>query len=70
MGQLQWDTPQGRVGLVKVESANCVWMIQALDDKTCSNPLGMVIAYVDDIIAVGETGTVGRDEDGNLISFT
>ena len=29
-------------------------MIQALDDKTCSNPLGMVIAYVDDIIAVGE----------------
>ena len=54
LGQLQWDTPQGRVGLVKVESANCVWMIQALDDKTCSNPLGMVIACVDDIIAVGE----------------
>ena len=46
--------PQGKVGLVKVESANCVWIIQALDDKTCSNPLGMVIAYVDDIIAVGE----------------
>ena len=54
LGQLQWDTPQGRVGLVKVESANCVWMIQALEDKVCSNPLGMVIAYVDDIIAVGE----------------
>ena len=54
LGQLQWDTPQGRVGLVKIESASCVWMIQALDDKTCSNPLGMVIAYVDDIIAVGE----------------
>ena len=31
-----------------------MWMIQALDDKTCSNPSGMVIAYVDDIIAVGE----------------
>ena len=42
------------MGLVKVESANCVWMIQALEDKACSNPLGMVIAYVDDIIAVGE----------------
>ena len=54
LGQLQWETPQGRVGLVKVESANCVWMIRALDDKTCSNPLGMVIAYADDIIAVGE----------------
>ena len=54
LGQLQWETPQGKVGLVKVESANCVWMIQALEDKTCSNPLGMVIAYVDDIIAVGE----------------
>ena len=54
LGQLKWDTPQGMVGLVKVESANCVWMIQALDDKACSNPLGMVIAYVDDIIAVGE----------------
>ena len=37
-----------------MESANCVWMIQALDDKACSNPLGMVIAYVDHIIAVGE----------------
>ena len=54
LGQLKWDGPYGRVGLVKVESANCVWMIQALDDKACSNPLGMVIAYVDDIIAVGE----------------
>ena len=29
-------------------------MIQVLEDKACSNPLGMVIAYVDDIIAVGE----------------
>ena len=54
LGQLQWNTPQGKVGLVKVESANCVWMIQALEDKACSNPLGMVIAYVDNIIAVGE----------------
>ena len=54
LGQLKWDGPNGNVGLVKVESANCVWMIQALDDKACSNPLGMVIAYVDDIIAVGE----------------
>ena len=54
LGQLKWDGPHGKVGLVKVESANCVWMIQALDDKACSNPLGMVIAYVDDIIAVGE----------------
>ena len=53
LGQLQWDT-QGRVGLAKVESATCVWMIQALEDRACSNPLGMVIAYVDDIIAVGE----------------
>ena len=54
LGQVKWDTPQGKVGLVKVESANCVWRIQALNDKTGSNPLGMVIAYVDDIIAVGE----------------
>ena len=54
LGQLKWDGPHGKVGLVKVESANCVWVIQALDDKACSNPLGMVIAYVDDIIAVGE----------------
>ena len=54
LGQLKWDGPHGKVGLVKVESANCVWMIQALDDKARSNPLGMVIAYVDDIIAVGE----------------
>ena len=54
LGQLRWNGPHGKVGLVKVESANCVWMIQALDDKACSNPLGMVIAYVDDIIAVGE----------------
>ena len=54
LGQLKWNGPHGKVGLVKVESANCVWMIQALEDKTCSNPLGMVIAYVDDIIAVGE----------------
>ena len=37
LGQLQWDTPQGKVGLVKVESVNCVWMIQALEDKACSD---------------------------------
>ena len=43
LGQLKWDGPHGKIGLVKVESANCVWMIQALDDKACSNPLGMVI---------------------------
>ena len=60
LGQLHWDTPQGRVGLVKVESANCVWMIQALEDKACSNPLGMVIAYVDDIIAVVEQDQLDR----------
>ena len=54
LGQLQWNTPQRKVGLVKVESANCVWMIQALEDKACSNALGMVIPYVDDITAVGE----------------
>ena len=43
-----------KLGQLKWKSANCVWMIQALDDKACSNPLGMVIAYVDDIIAIGE----------------
>ena len=26
LGQLKWDGPHGKVGLVKVESANCVWM--------------------------------------------
>ena len=49
------DVDGQRVGLSKVDSANCVWVIK---EKTTTGfqgePLGMVIAYVDDLIAVGQ----------------
>ena len=54
LGDLQWNAEDGVVGLVKVDSTNCVWMIETKDDPNGSNHMGLVIAYVDDIIAVGE----------------
>ena len=52
---LTWNLNEQQVGLCKVDSTNCVWTIR---EKTASGfqgePLGMVIAYVDDLIAVGQ----------------
>ena len=52
---LIWNLNEQQVGLCKVDSTNCVWTIR---EKTASGfqgePLGMVIAYVDDLIAVGQ----------------
>ena len=52
---LTWNLNDKQVGLSKVDSANCVWVIK---EKTNTGfqgePLGMVIAYVDDLIAVGQ----------------
>ena len=52
---LTWNLNGKQVGLSKVDSANCVWVIK---EKTGTGfqgePLGMVIAYVDDLIAVGQ----------------
>ena len=44
----------GQVGFKQVCATNCVWTIQDTDDQTNKPPLGMVIAYVDDLIAVGD----------------
>ena len=52
---LTWSLNGQQVGLCKVDSANCVWTIR---EKTTQGfqgePLGMVIAYVDELIAVGQ----------------
>ena len=52
---LTWNLKGQQVGLCKVDSTNCVWTIR---EKTPygfqGEPLGMVIAYVDDLIAVGQ----------------
>ena len=52
---LTWSLNGQQVGLCKVDSTNCVWTIR---EKTPhgfqGEPLGMVIAYVDDLIAVGQ----------------
>ena len=52
---LTWTLDGQQVGLCKVDSTNCVWTIR---EKTPGGfqgePLGMVIAYVDDLIAVGQ----------------
>ena len=44
----------GRVGLKPVDTTHCVWTIRQLDNNGDTPPLGMVIAYVDDLIAVGD----------------
>ena len=51
---LTWDSPVGKVGLKSVDTTRCVWTIRQLDAADDSPPLGMVIAYVDDLIAVGD----------------
>ena len=52
---LTWMVNDQQVGLCKVDSTNCVWTIR---EKTKhgfqGEPLGMVIAYVDGLIAVGQ----------------
>ena len=52
---LTWTLNGRQVGLSKVDSANCVWV---KEEKTNmgfqGKPLGMVIAYLDDLIAVGQ----------------
>ena len=54
LSTLTWDSPVGRVGLKSVDTTHCVWTIRQLDNTGDTPPLGMVIAYVDDLIAVGD----------------
>ena len=54
LSTLTWDSPVGRVGLKSVDTTHCVWTIRQLDNTEDTPPLGMVIAYVDDLIAVGD----------------
>ena len=54
LSSLTWDSPVGRVGLKPVDTTHCVWTIRQLDHSQDTPPLGMVIAYVDDLIAVGD----------------
>ena len=54
LSSLTWDSPVGRVGLKPVDTTHCVWTIKQLDSAEDTPPLGMVIAYVDDLIAVGD----------------
>ena len=54
LSTLTWDSPVGRVGLKSVDTTHCVWTIRQLDNAGDTPPLGMVIAYVDDLIAVGD----------------
>ena len=50
-----WNLNGQQVGLCKVDSANCVWTIREKTRRGFQGePLGMVIAYVDDLIAVGQ----------------
>ena len=54
LSSLTWNSPVGRVGLKSVDTTHCVWTIKQLDAADEAPPLGMVIAYVDDLIAVGD----------------
>ena len=54
LSTLTWDSPVGKVGLRSVDTTHCVWTIRQLDTVGDTPPLGMVIAYVDDLIAVGD----------------
>ena len=54
LSSLTWDSQLGRVGLKPVDTTHCVWTIRQLDATDDTPPLGMVIAYVDDLIAVGD----------------
>ena len=48
---LTWDSPV-KVGLKSVDTTHCVWTIRKLNAAGDTPPLGMVIAYVDDLIGV------------------
>ena len=50
LGIANWE----EVGLKPVDTTHCVWTIRQLDATDDTPPLGMVIAYVDDLIAVGD----------------
>ena len=54
LSALTWDSPVGKVGLKPVDTTHCVWTIRQMDNSDDTPPLGMVIAYVDDLIAVGD----------------
>ena len=54
LSTLTWDSPVGKVGLKPVDTTHCVWTIRNLDNSEDTPPMGMVIAYVDDLIAVGD----------------
>ena len=54
LSSLNWESPLGKVGLKPVDTTHCVWTIWRLETSDDTPPLGMVIAYVDDLIAVGE----------------
>ena len=54
LSTLTWDSPVGKVGLKPVDTTHCVWTIRQLDNSDDTPPMGMVIAYVDDLIAVGD----------------
>ena len=53
LAALTWQGPEGKVGLKQVNATNCVWTIQGLEDHSEGTSLGIVIAYVDDLIVVG-----------------
>ena len=54
LAELTWQGPNGPVGLKQVCATNCVWTIQERNDQAEKSPMGMVFAYVDDLIAVGD----------------
>ena len=54
LSSLTWESQLGKVGLKSVDTTHCVWTIRRLDVPDDTPPLGMVIAYVDDLIAVGD----------------
>ena len=54
LSSLNWESPLGKVGLKPVDTTHCVWTIRRLETSDDTPPLGMVIAYVDDLIAVGD----------------
>ena len=54
LSSLTWDSQLGKVGLKPVDTTHCVWTMRQLDTVDDRPPLGMVIAYVDDLIAVGD----------------
>ena len=54
LSSLNWESPLGKAGLKPVDTTHCIWTIRKLETSDDAPPLGMVIAYVDDLIAVGD----------------